>query len=580
MSPIRDKIGGNEGSDVQMSLSGTTKGPASEALDGPAALAMPAELCDRLTAALPSLQRFARSLAKDRDEAADLVQETCLRAVACWHQWQFGTRFESWLFQITRNLWIDRLRARQTRERHSAAVSRLSAPYVDGQRLAETRLTLRSIKEAVGRLPEEQREVLMRVAVGGESYKTASASLAIPIGTIMSRLSRARRAIHAEFGGALAKSLLLALLVPLLDREARAELAREPAPDILRKALTTLSNELGGNGPSRAEMAAALLVILLLDHALADEAGTDRFDDLLASAAGQYSPSAGSLPAWSGETSAEDGDFAARADRGGSLAQGGLAAEASFPAGFETLQDLAASAFGHQQDAALEPTASARQSPSNSARFADRFGSAEPSSEFVTPASADENSDQRLEEAGEVEELVVALFAEALLEVSPFEVAATPSRAAEQDVAATLSIAAAAPNANHETEPVTQGQPSVDLSAIRTDDAIPPADSLEPDLAPVHGNNDPAVAYPGNGTPPTDLAEPVPGPADPPVIALGDLIEPSGDPGSLTEVTVPVQTGSSTPPNAASWDHSGVVAAAESDPLDQQIGNDVQSDVS
>lgn len=279
---------------------------------------MPPELCQRLTAAVPALRRFALSLTKDRDEAADLVQETCLRALAFWHQWRPGGEFESWLFQIARNLWIDRIRSRQSRERTVEAVQQLGGHYVDGQRVMEHRLTLGSIREILPRLTREQREILLNVAVEGLSYKDASARLAMPIGTVMSRLSRARRALHSELGGPVTTALILALLLPFLNREARADvkdlvsfgidldeqqatgLVVAPFLPLLErggrgaalgswisetvgKALAALNREMDGapKGLQRADVAASLFFLLLVDLALVDHNGYQQLRDLL-----------------------------------------------------------------------------------------------------------------------------------------------------------------------------------------------------------------------------------------------------------------------------------------------------------
>jgi RNA polymerase sigma-70 factor, ECF subfamily len=162
---------------------------------------------DQLIAVLPRLRRFARGLAGSAVEADDLVQAACERALARRQQFQEGTRFDSWMFRIVQTIWIDQIRARDVRKEDGA--------LVDGQhgsdepvRRVEARLSLGEVRRAVERLPLDQRTALLLVAVEGLSYKEAAAVAAVPVGTIMSRLARARAALQAqlEAGGGLAGS--------------------------------------------------------------------------------------------------------------------------------------------------------------------------------------------------------------------------------------------------------------------------------------------------------------------------------------------------------------------------------------
>lgn len=156
-----------------------------------------ARFSDQLIAVLPRLRRFARGLAGTAAEADDLVQAACERALAREHQFQEGTRFDDWMFRIVQTIWIDQLRAREVRkEDGDVAEERLGsdAPV----RRIEARLALAEVRLAVERLSPEQRTVLMLVTVEGLSYKEAAAALSVPVGTIMSRLARARIALHQQ----------------------------------------------------------------------------------------------------------------------------------------------------------------------------------------------------------------------------------------------------------------------------------------------------------------------------------------------------------------------------------------------
>jgi RNA polymerase sigma-70 factor (ECF subfamily) len=151
---------------------------------------------------LPRLRRFAYTLTGDMERADDLVQETCVRALSRLEQWEEGTRLDSWLYRIAQNIWFDRLRALKVR---GEVVDIDSAPELagdDGRTVTESRLTLGDVSSAIEKLPADQRVVLALVCVEGLSYREAAETLKVPIGTVMSRLARARqfifRATHGD----------------------------------------------------------------------------------------------------------------------------------------------------------------------------------------------------------------------------------------------------------------------------------------------------------------------------------------------------------------------------------------------
>lgn len=148
---------------------------------------------DQLVAFLPNLRRFAISLCRSRDVADDLVQMACERALANADRFEPGTRFDAWMFRILRNLWIDHVRKRKTAGVQEDISERQDIAGASGERDVEARMTLRSVAEAIPELPDEQREVLLLVCVEELSYREAADVLGIPIGTVMSRLARARK---------------------------------------------------------------------------------------------------------------------------------------------------------------------------------------------------------------------------------------------------------------------------------------------------------------------------------------------------------------------------------------------------
>lgn len=158
---------------------------------------------NQIAAQLPRLRRFALSLTGNRADADDLVQDTIERALRNLHQWQQGTKLDSWMFRIAQNLWIDAMRARRVRAVVSNDPDAAANVAVDGERDAEARLTFADTVRALDELPEEQRTVVSLIVVDGMSYREAADILNVPVGTVTSRLARARIALAERiFGGA------------------------------------------------------------------------------------------------------------------------------------------------------------------------------------------------------------------------------------------------------------------------------------------------------------------------------------------------------------------------------------------
>ena len=157
---------------------------------------MTTDVREELVRLLPRLRRFAYSLCRDHDKSGDLVQETCARALAKIELWQPGTRFDSWLFRIAQNIWLDRVRAEKARGEAVEIDAAHEVMDSDGRDVAESRMTLAAVSRGMEALAAEQQVVVALVCVEGMSYKEAAAVLGLPIGTVMSRLSRARLALH------------------------------------------------------------------------------------------------------------------------------------------------------------------------------------------------------------------------------------------------------------------------------------------------------------------------------------------------------------------------------------------------
>lgn len=156
------------------------------------------EVRAQLVALLPRLRRFARALCGTLDDGDDLVQAACERALSRLDQWAPGTRLDSWMFRIMKNLHIDDGRKRQ---HQGPSVDSSLADLVigtDGERVIEAKLTLASVGEAMANLPEQQRTILTLVCIEELPYREVARVLDVPMGTVMSRLARARRALHAS----------------------------------------------------------------------------------------------------------------------------------------------------------------------------------------------------------------------------------------------------------------------------------------------------------------------------------------------------------------------------------------------
>ncbi len=145
---------------------------------------------------LPRLRRFAYGLTGSLDEGDDLTQAACEKALRSLAQFTPGTRLDSWMYRIAQNLWIDRRRSQRAQRELSVEPADMEAlATADAAREMEQRLDLADVRREVARLPEDQRAVLLLVSVEGCGYRQAAEILDIPIGTVMSRLARARLAL-------------------------------------------------------------------------------------------------------------------------------------------------------------------------------------------------------------------------------------------------------------------------------------------------------------------------------------------------------------------------------------------------
>ncbi|QDX25189.1 sigma-70 family RNA polymerase sigma factor [Sphingomonas suaedae] len=155
---------------------------------------------DELLGHLPRLRRFAHSLARNAADADDLLQASVERALAKRDQWEAGTRLDSWMYRMMRNLWIDTVRA-ETR-RGETFVPPEAGEFVGAPGGQEMTVELGRVGAAMHMLPPEQREAVALVVIEGFAYKEAAEILDVPMGTLTSRLVRGREALMARLGEA------------------------------------------------------------------------------------------------------------------------------------------------------------------------------------------------------------------------------------------------------------------------------------------------------------------------------------------------------------------------------------------
>jgi RNA polymerase sigma factor (sigma-70 family) len=149
-----------------------------------------------LVALIPRLRRYARALVGDRAAADDLVQDTLERAWAKLHLYRQGTDLRAWLFTVMHNVHVNQVRAARPTDPLEDEMPELAQRAVQGDALV-----VRDLERALAVLPAAQREVLLLVALEDLSYEETASVLGIPIGTVMSRLARAREKLRVLMTG-------------------------------------------------------------------------------------------------------------------------------------------------------------------------------------------------------------------------------------------------------------------------------------------------------------------------------------------------------------------------------------------
>ncbi|MEK6748055.1 MAG: RNA polymerase sigma factor [Pseudomonadota bacterium] len=146
---------------------------------------------------IPRLRRYARALVGERARADDLVQDTLERAWTRFHLWRHGSNLRAWLFTVMHNVFVNQYR-NGDRGRTSSLDENFEIPMRDG---SEVSMQMRDLHNSLAQLPDDFREVILLVGVEQLTYEEVSEVLNIPLGTVMSRLSRAREKLHVLMSG-------------------------------------------------------------------------------------------------------------------------------------------------------------------------------------------------------------------------------------------------------------------------------------------------------------------------------------------------------------------------------------------
>ena len=147
---------------------------------------------------LPRLRRFAMTLARSAPDADDLVQDACAAALQKWHQYDPAQPLDRWMFRIIRNLWISEIRKRQVRQGQGQVPAEEATELQTAD--ADDALAVKQVRGKVSALPAELSRPLMLVCAEGYSYMEVSELLEIPVGTVMSRIHRARKLLVSLLG--------------------------------------------------------------------------------------------------------------------------------------------------------------------------------------------------------------------------------------------------------------------------------------------------------------------------------------------------------------------------------------------
>ncbi|MGA7324405.1 MAG: sigma-70 family RNA polymerase sigma factor [Rhodomicrobium sp.] len=156
-------------------------------------------LRDELVRWIPNLRAFALSLTQSAQQSDDLVQDTLVKALSNLDKFQMGTNLRAWLFTILRNSFYNDIRYKKYHQ--TAPLDEVDPGYLEMRATQEKYIEFRDVLKGLGRLVPEQREAIILIAAEGLSYEEAAAVCNCPVGTVKSRLSRARQRLEEFTNG-------------------------------------------------------------------------------------------------------------------------------------------------------------------------------------------------------------------------------------------------------------------------------------------------------------------------------------------------------------------------------------------
>ncbi len=187
----------NQCIDARPNIANSDKGWPGCLMQATAMAMTPDQFKSEMISLLPRLRRFALSLTRSGPDADDLLQDACAAALQKWQQYDPAQPLDRWLFRVLRNLWISEIRKRNVRQ-GAGQVPAEEATELRVEDQADEVLTAKQVRRKVDDLDQDLAQPLMLVCAEGYSYREASELLGIPIGTVMSRIHRARKQLMSS----------------------------------------------------------------------------------------------------------------------------------------------------------------------------------------------------------------------------------------------------------------------------------------------------------------------------------------------------------------------------------------------
>ena len=156
---------------------------------------MEEQIREQMIGLIPRLRRFALTLTSNDADADDLVQSTFLKGIENLDKWQVGSRLDSWLYRIAQNIWLNTIRHQKVKSSYAKDQVFVQDSVIDGEDAVIQKSELKQVEMGFNTLPADQKTALLLVAIEGYGYQEAAEILEIPVGTVTSRIARARQSL-------------------------------------------------------------------------------------------------------------------------------------------------------------------------------------------------------------------------------------------------------------------------------------------------------------------------------------------------------------------------------------------------